>query len=264
MGHSFDKTQLLTKLLDHTKVGVLVTDPSQKDNPIVYANDGFYQMTGYSEPEVMGTNCRFLQGEGTDPESVNLLRTAIKNEQSCSLEILNYKKNGSPFWNELNIECVYLENYSSKYFIGIQKDVTIQKEIEFNYIDSVQRIETISTPIVPLVQGVAVIPLVGEMGHARFDHMFETVTQEISRLDLVTLIVDLSGLEEFDDYVVEGIFRLRNILQLIGTETIITGMSPVLAKESLSLSGTSLREIKSASSVKEFLRYYFNKIDHFT
>ncbi|WP_054707644.1 PAS domain-containing protein [Bacillus sp. JCM 19041] len=263
MEESFDKTQLLTKLLDRTRVGILVTDPGQKDNPIVYANDGFLLMTGYSEPEVIGTNCRFLQGEGTDPAAVNALRTAIKNEQSCSLEILNYKKNGSPFWNELNIECVYLENYSSKYFIGIQKDITIQKEIEFNYIDSVQRIETLSTPIVPLVHGVAVIPLVGEMGHSRFDHMFETVTQEITRLDLATLIVDVSGLEEFNEYVVEGIFRLRDILQLIGTETIVTGMAPVLAKESLSLTGTSLKEIKSASSVKEFLRHYFNKIEHF-
>ncbi|MBM7840036.1 PAS domain S-box-containing protein [Alkalihalobacillus xiaoxiensis] len=257
MNQLFNKSQLLTKLLDLTKVGVLVTDPAQPDNPIVYSNSGFSLMTGYEESEVLGTNCRFLQGNETDKASIDTLREAIKNEQSVSIELLNYKKDGTPFWNELNIECVYLEKHNAKYFIGIQKDVTIQKEIELNYLDSMQRIETISTPIVPLVHGVAVIPLVGEMGRMRFDHMFEMVTKEMAQLDIVTLIVDVSGLEEFDEYVVEGIFRLRDILQLIGTETVVTGMSPTLAKQSVHLPGTSLSGIKTASSVKAFLGHYF-------
>ncbi len=259
MDYLFNKSQLLTRLLDRTKVGVLVTDPSQKDNPIVYSNQGFTDMTGYEETDVLGTNCRFLQGEETDQEKVNQIRQAIDNEESISVEIINYRKDGSYFWNELNIECVTLDRPDIKYFIGIQKDVTVQKEIELNYFESVQRIDTISTPIVPLVNGIAVIPLVGEFGKARFDHMFETVTKEISEQDLSTLIVDVSGLEEFDEYVVEGIFRLRDIIQLVGTDTILTGMSPILAKQSVGLQETTLKGMKTASSVKTFLRHYFDQ-----
>src|SRR6478672_3538801 len=103
MDYLFNKSQLLTRLLDRTKVGVLVTDPSQKDNPIVYSNQGFTDMTGYEETDVLGTNCRFLQGEETDQEKVNQIRQAIDNEESISVEIINYRKDGSYFWNELNI-----------------------------------------------------------------------------------------------------------------------------------------------------------------
>ncbi len=259
MEQLFNKSQLLTRLLDRTKVGVLVTDPSQDDNPIVYANQGFTDMTGYEESEVIGTNCRFLQGEDTDREKVDQIREAIRNDESISVEIINYRKDGSFFWNELNIECVTLDQPEVKYFIGIQKDVSVQKEVELSYFDTVQRIDTISTPIVPLVNGIAVIPLVGEFGKERFDHMFNTVTKETSKLDLSTLIVDVSGLEDFDEYVVEGIFRLRDILQLVGTDTVLTGISPILAKQSISLKETKLKGMKTASSVKDFLRSHLER-----
>ena len=84
-----------------TRMPMLITDPRQHDNPIVFANDAFLVLTGYERDEVMGRNCRFLQGEGTDPAAVDQMRAAIRDEVDINLDILNYRKDGRPFWNAL-------------------------------------------------------------------------------------------------------------------------------------------------------------------
>ncbi|WP_156321243.1 PAS domain-containing protein, partial [Bacillus sp. JCM 19041] len=166
------QAELLMKILDYTRVGVLVTDPDQEDNPIVYMSEGFTKMTGYSKEEVLGSNCRFLQGEDTDRKQIKLIKEAIKNKEPVLVEILNYTKAGHRFWNELTIDPVYLEEEDKLYFVGVQRDITKQKLAEQEYKQSVQQIRSISTPIVPLMDGLAVLPLVGEMNKERFDLMF--------------------------------------------------------------------------------------------
>lgn len=91
------QVQLLEAMLDGSKVGTIVTDPSQEDNPIIYTNRTFIEMTGYDRHEVMGKNCRFLQGEDTDPEDVDKLRKAIEAKEEITVILKNYRKNGSPF-----------------------------------------------------------------------------------------------------------------------------------------------------------------------
>ena len=80
-----------------------ISDPSLPDNPLIYANNGFEELTGYSAEEVIGRNCRFLQGPDTDEKSTEIIREAIRNERACTVQILNYKKDGTPFWNRLSI-----------------------------------------------------------------------------------------------------------------------------------------------------------------
>ena len=79
----------------------VLSDPRLPDNPIVFASPGFYELTGYSRDEVLGRNCRFLQGEGTDPKTVDVIRTAVKNGTDATACLLNYKADGTPFWNQL-------------------------------------------------------------------------------------------------------------------------------------------------------------------
>ena len=79
----------------------VLSDPRLPDNPIVFASPGFYELTGYTRDEVLGRNCRFLQGEGTDPKSVDVIRTAIRSGSDATACLLNYKKDGTPFWNQL-------------------------------------------------------------------------------------------------------------------------------------------------------------------
>lgn len=124
--------QLLLKdrALAATAEGVTISDPSLPDNPLIYANNGFEELTGYSIEEVIGRNCRFLQGPDTDEKSVEIIREAIRNERACTVQILNYKKDGTPFWNRLSITPVRDPSGKVINHIGIQSDITAQKESE--------------------------------------------------------------------------------------------------------------------------------------
>ncbi|KAK3275830.1 hypothetical protein CYMTET_16058 [Cymbomonas tetramitiformis] len=102
----------------------VISDAKHPDNPIVFASPGFYSMTGYGEPEVVGKNCRFLQGFNTNPATVDKIRKAIKTGTGVAAQILNYKKDGTPFWNLLVITNVRGHGGEVQYQVGVQMDVT--------------------------------------------------------------------------------------------------------------------------------------------
>lgn len=87
--------------VETTRMPMIVTDPNRADNPIIFSNRAFLEMTGYSSEEIIGTNCRFLQGPETDRAVVQSIREAIDERVDISTEILNYRKDGSTFWNAL-------------------------------------------------------------------------------------------------------------------------------------------------------------------
>ncbi|KWU52813.1 hypothetical protein AWV77_02785 [Pseudomonas palleroniana] len=95
--------------VETTRMPMIVTDPNAPDNPIIFANQAFLEMIGYAHDEIVGKNCRFLQGVETDREVVNSIRDAVKNKQEFSTEVLNYKKDGSSFWNALFISPIQNE-----------------------------------------------------------------------------------------------------------------------------------------------------------
>jgi PAS domain S-box-containing protein len=113
-----------------TRMPMLVTDPHQDDNPIVFANNAFLTMTGYTPDELMGRNCRFLQGPMTDRLAVASIREAIEDRRDISLELLNYRKDGSSFWNALFISPVFNERQELVYFFASQLDVSRRKDAE--------------------------------------------------------------------------------------------------------------------------------------
>ena len=109
--------------------GILITDANQPDNPIVFAGHGFERMTGYPADDVMGKNCRFLQGDDTDLDTVTALRAAVHDGRECTVEILNYKRDGTPFWNALSITPVRDDWGKVVQFVGVQTDVTEKREL---------------------------------------------------------------------------------------------------------------------------------------
>ena len=113
-----------------TRMPMIVTDPRQPDNPIVFANPAFINMTGYGEDELLGRNCRFLQGPDTDPETVAEVRRALEQKREVSVDILNYKKNGASFWNALFISPVYDEAGEVIYFFASQLDISRRRDAE--------------------------------------------------------------------------------------------------------------------------------------
>jgi len=110
--------------------GIVITDSSLPDNPITYVNPGFEKLTGYSAHEVLGKNCRLLQGEETSSEAVDRLRDSIAQRLTCTVELLNYRKDGTPFWNEVSIAPVHDDQGMLTHFIGIQTDVTAKRKLE--------------------------------------------------------------------------------------------------------------------------------------
>jgi PAS domain S-box-containing protein len=110
--------------------GVVITDHTQPDEPIIYCNKAFESITGYTNKEIIGHNCRFLQDGDDDQEARHLLRLAIAKGEHCSVEIRNYKKDRRLFWNELTISPVKDQDGNVTNFIGIQNDITRRKEAE--------------------------------------------------------------------------------------------------------------------------------------
>nr|AML78527.1 putative LOV domain-containing protein [Pandorina morum] len=118
----------LTKVLAGLRHTFVVADATLPDCPLVYASEGFYAMTGYGPDEVLGHNCRFLQGEGTDPKEVQKIRDAIKKGEACSVRLLNYRKDGTPFWNLLTVTPIKTPDGKVSKFVGVQVDVTSKTE----------------------------------------------------------------------------------------------------------------------------------------
>ncbi|MFB6171296.1 MAG: PAS domain S-box protein [Haloarculaceae archaeon] len=118
------------KAMDETAVGIVITDPSRPDNPIVYANEGFEELTGYSRTAIRGQNCRLLQGPETDPEPVAEMRSAIDEERPVSVEVRNYRADGTPFWNRVHITPITDESGAVTNFVGFLHDVTDRKRRE--------------------------------------------------------------------------------------------------------------------------------------
>ena len=125
-----DEVALRESALAATAEGVTISDPSLPDNPVIYANAGFERLTGYSIDEVVGRNCRFLQGPGTEDAAVDEIRDAVRHGRECTVQLLNYRKDGSSFWNRLSITPVRNQAGELTHFVGIQSDVTEQKNAE--------------------------------------------------------------------------------------------------------------------------------------
>ncbi|MFT4536155.1 MAG: sigma-B regulation protein RsbU (phosphoserine phosphatase) [Saprospiraceae bacterium] len=130
------KNDLLQKAANESSEGITISSMSEKNRPLIYVNDGFQRMTGYSENEVIGRNCRFLQGEGTDQEAVQKIRDAIKKEESCIVELLNYKKNGTQFWNRLSITPIRDNDQKVSHYVGVQSDITHLNETKNRLVEA--------------------------------------------------------------------------------------------------------------------------------
>jgi two-component system sensor kinase FixL len=118
------------RAVESASSGIIVTDARQDDNPIIMANPAMMELTGYSLDEVIGRNCRFLQGDEVDQEGIRELRDAVQEGRECRVLLRNYRKDGSMFWNDLRISPVRDENDEVTHFVGIQTDVTERRRGE--------------------------------------------------------------------------------------------------------------------------------------
>lgn len=122
--------QLYESALAATSCGIVISDARLPQNPIIYCNPAFEKITGYAQDEVIGRNCRFLQGDKTDPQAIEKIRQSVRNEQGCEVVLQNYHKDGTLFWNDLTISPVRDADGCLTHFIGVQTDITARKQAE--------------------------------------------------------------------------------------------------------------------------------------
>jgi PAS domain S-box-containing protein len=113
----------LTSMIGTSPIAAVISNPRLPDNPIVECNEAFVALTGYQRNEIIGHNCRFLSGEGTEPWLTEMLRNGIRRRQPVMVEILNYKKDGTPFRNAVMVAPIFDALGELEYFLGSQVEI---------------------------------------------------------------------------------------------------------------------------------------------
>lgn len=127
---SQERLQMMERAIESCSNGIAITDATVADNPIIYVNPSFERITGYSRDELIGKNCRFLQGSDTDTAAAKQLQTAIEEGRESQVILRNFRKDGTPFWHELSIAPVYNSRRHLTHFIGVQTDITDRQRSE--------------------------------------------------------------------------------------------------------------------------------------
>ena len=128
--------------VEMTRMPMLITDPRQEDNPIVFANGAFIDLTGYPEEQILGRNCRFLQGPDTDRATVAELHRAVEEQRAVAVDIVNYKADGTPFWNALFFGPIFDQEGKLLYFFASQMDITERRNNQESWLQA-QKMEAI-------------------------------------------------------------------------------------------------------------------------
>ena len=121
---------ILSQILDTCIDGITLSDPDIEDNPIIYANEAFELITGYSQRETIGRNCRFLQGDDQDQEGVEKIRLALRKKESVTVTLRNYRKDGELFYNQTTVRPLFDREGNLVYYLGLQHDITNQIRAE--------------------------------------------------------------------------------------------------------------------------------------
>jgi two-component system, NtrC family, sensor kinase len=121
---------LYDRAMAATSTGVTIADATNPEHPVIYCNPAFESMTGYRREEILGKNCRFLQGIDTDSEALEIIRKALKTDSECQVTLKNYRKDGTTFWNALSVSPVRDRTGKLTHFIGVQRDITDRKQAE--------------------------------------------------------------------------------------------------------------------------------------
>lgn len=210
--------ELYERGLDGASIGITVADATDPDLPLVYANDGFVELTGYDRSEALGRNCRFLQGEGTDEATVEEIRAGLAAEEPVDVEIRNYRPDGELFWNHLRIEPVRADDGTVTHFLGFQQDVTERKTRELLLEQYERVLQSVDDPVVVLGDDERVL-YANAAGEWLFDCTDgETVTAALDDRQAATVQSALAGLTADEphttEFVADGPDRQRAVFQL--------------------------------------------------
>ena len=190
--------ELLRQAVAASNDGLVIADARLPDMPLVYVNPAFERLTGYRAEEVLGKNCRFLQRDDTHQDGLAELRLALKSGDSCVVTVRNYRKDGSPFWNELSVAPIVERAGQIKHFVGNLSDVTNRVLAEQHLIEKHQRLEKTKR----MLQGLALKDALTGLYNRRY--FSEQVEREWNRarreqLPVSLFMIDIDHFKRFND-----------------------------------------------------------------
>ena len=194
-----ERLLLMERAIAASTVGLTIADARAPDLPLVFVNAAFVELTGYSREELLGRNCRMLSGPDTDPAALAEIRTALTEQRSCQATLLNYRRDGRTFWNELTLSPIFDAEGEMSHVIGVQVDVTARVEAEQQKLDALAQHKENETRIHFLSH---YDPLTGLANRAMFQrrlHMvLETATHTMDR-HVGVFLIDLDGFGNVND-----------------------------------------------------------------
>lgn len=245
------RNQLLEAMVNGSRVATVVTDPQQEDNPIIYSNQTFEQLTGYTQEEVIGRNCRFLQGEDTDQSVVQQIREAVANQHPLVVTLKNYRKDGTSFWNRLQMEPVKVGN--DVYFVGTQTDVTNEVYQQLLLNEKEEELNEQLLPIMPISSNIGAVALVGRMNNHRFSVLTSKLSDFVQQTSTHYILIDVTGVLWERDFLYQHLLMVQDVLRLMGSELHVTGISPATAIQ-IAQNQEDSRQLKTYSSVQQAMQ----------
>ena len=226
-----EENRRLAAAVEATDLGIVITNPSLPDNQVIFVNPAFTRITGYRPDDVVGRNCRFLQGPDTDRRAKASMSEALSKGESVELEILNYRKDGQPFWNLIAINPVFDDAGQVRYFVGILNDVTAQKQSERELLLTKEAAEAanrskseflaimsheLRTPLNAIIgfSDILKAEMFGPVGDDRYKDYANDIFESGSHLlSLINDILDLSKAEAGKLDLRESSFRLEEAVE---------------------------------------------------
>ncbi len=190
--------ELLRRAVMDSREGITIADLRRPDAPLVYINPAFERLTGYGAEEVIGRNCRFLQGDDRDEAALAHIRRTIAAREPCLVTIRNYRKDGSMFWNELSLSPVFDRSGEATHYIGIQRDVTAEVLLRDLVHEQNQRLERRSRELARMV---SIDPLTGVHNRSYLDRQLGTMLGSARRTGerLTLFMIDVDHFKAYND-----------------------------------------------------------------
>ncbi|GAB3317322.1 PAS domain-containing protein [Haloplanus salinarum] len=191
-----------TRAMDEAPTGITMTDPSRADNPMIYVNDAFVEMTGYDREAALDRNCRFLQGPDTDSEPVETLNEAIEAGEPATVTLRNYRRDGEPFWNRVSIAPLRDDDGEVARWVGFQEDVTEYRRYRRRLERQNERLERFAgvlshdlrNPLTVAAGELELAKCATEAGHEHLDAVADAHARIEALIDdLLTLARDTDG-----------------------------------------------------------------------
>ena len=189
---------LLAHAIDQSRDGITITDAKKDGFPLIYVNQGFEELTGYTSAEIMGDGYRILQGVDTEQPELDVIRAAVAKGEGCLVTLRNYRKDGSMFWNELSISPVCDAEGNLTHYIGVQKDVTARALLEQHLHQSNLDLRTLNQQLNTLAY---TDHLVGLSNRRHFDEQFASLFSTALRTygELSVLMIDFDYFRQFNE-----------------------------------------------------------------